>query len=305
MIHYLYSYHLNKKRDKRRTKFGRWINWQLYKYLKISLVKYYKNLPLKSLKIDTESTVIVSLTTIPNRIEYVYLPIKSLLNQTVPPKKIVLWLGEEFFTSKIEDLPKNLRELIPFGLEIEFCKDLKAHTKYYYTFQNYKENLVLTIDDDILYPKNLIEVLLNKYNEFPKSVVANRVRKIVVDENGVKPYRDWKINVPKSSREPSHLLLATGVSGVLYKPSLFSESTYDTEGMEKTNCIGDDIWLKAAQIDSDLKVVKTDQFARAFIEIEEAQEQSLYKANVFENENDRQVKEVFKYFNIDEEIFRN
>ena len=75
--------------------------------------------------------------------------------------------------------------------------------------------------------------------------------------------------------------------------------------MEKTNCIGDDIWLKAAQIDSDLKVVKTDQFARAFIEIEEAQEQSLYKANVFENENDRQVKEVFKYFNIDEEIFRN
>ncbi|MDG4714314.1 hypothetical protein [Winogradskyella marincola] len=304
MIHYLYSYHLNRKRDKKRTKFGRWINWQLYKYLKINLVKYYKNFPLKSLKIDTESAVIVSLTTIPSRIEYVYLPIKSLLNQTVPPKKIVLWLGEEFFTSKIEDLPSTLQELIPLGLEIEFCKDLKAHTKYYYAFKKYPDNLVVTIDDDIIYPKNLIEVLLNKSNEFPKSVVANRVRKIVVDNAGFKSYREWKINTPRSNT-PSHFLLATGVSGVLYNPSLFLESIYDTQGMAKTNCIGDDIWLKAAQIHSNIMVVKTDQFNRAFVEISEAQDQSLFKTNVFESANDRQIKEVFTYFNIDEETFTN
>ena len=45
---------------------------------------------------------------------------------------------------------------------------------------------------------------------------------------------------------------------VLYQPKLFTTSTYDLKGIEKTKCIGDDIWLKAAQMVSGLNVVSTE-----------------------------------------------
>lgn len=302
MIHFLYNYSLTRKRKKQKSKLKNWFNWQLHKYLKKGLVKYFKDVSKDTLSIDKKSNVIVSLTTFPERIEYVHLAIRSILYQTKRPKKIVLWLGKEFFPLTEDDLPSSLLELKPQGLEIEFCIDIKAHTKYFYAFQKYPEDLIVTVDDDIIYPKNLLEVLLDTHQKYPNCVVANRVRNVEIEDNNFKPYREWKINSLNVSN-PSKKILATGVSGVLYQPKLFLKSTFDIEGIKKTNCIGDDIWLKAAQIISNIPVVYTNFFKRAFIEIPDTQKQSLFKKNVFENENDRQIKEVFDYFDITEKSF--
>jgi hypothetical protein len=302
MIHFLYNYSLTRDRNKKKNKLKRWFNWQVYKYLKINLVNYYENLSASALGTDKNSNVIVSLTTFPARIDFVHLSIRSILHQTKRPKKIVLWLGEEFFPNAENDLPNSLLELRPLGLDIEFCTDIKAHTKYFYAFQKYPENLVVTVDDDIIYPKNLLKVLLNTHQQYPNSVIANRVRKVEIENNTFKPYREWKIN-PLNIYKPSKKILATGVSGVLYQPQLFSEAIFDVEGIKKINCIGDDIWLKAAQIASNIPVVNTNVFTRAFIEIPNTQEQSLFKTNVFESDNDRQIQEVFNHFKINEKSF--
>src|SRR5690606_29967954 len=143
---------------------ARWWHWQLYKYLKNNLIKYYKKIPKATLGMDEQSSVIVSLTSFPARINLVHIAIKSLLNQSKRPKKIVLWLGDEFFPHGEKTLPKSLLELKQFGLEIEFCRDLGAHTKYFYAFQKYPNNLIVTVDDDIIYPRNLLKVLLNTHN---------------------------------------------------------------------------------------------------------------------------------------------
>ena len=42
-----------------------------------------------------DDSIIVSMTTFPARIGYVHLAIKSLLNQTVSPRKIILWLAKD------------------------------------------------------------------------------------------------------------------------------------------------------------------------------------------------------------------
>jgi len=302
MIHFLYNHSLTRKRTKKINNLTRWWRWQLYKYLKVNLVKYYNNVNTDNLGIDNNSNIIVSLTTFPARINYVHIAIRSILNQTLRPKNIILWLGKEFFPDEEATLPSSLLQLKSLGLKIEFCEDLKAHTKYYYAFQKYPENLVITVDDDIIYPKNLLEVLLETHQKHPNCVVANRVRYVEIENKDYKPYREWKINKLKN-QNPSKKILATGVSGVLYQPSLFKDSVFDIEGMKKTGCIGDDIWLKAAQLDSDLPVVCTNYYTKAFIEIPLSQEKSLFRTNVFENDNDRQVQEVFEYFGITEESY--
>ena len=56
--------------------------------------------------------VIVSVTSYPARINEVVLAIKTIYRQTMLPDKVILWLGEEKFPNKFDDLPKELLQLM-------------------------------------------------------------------------------------------------------------------------------------------------------------------------------------------------
>ena len=301
MIHFIYNYFLTRQPTKKDNKLNLWIQWQIYKFLKVNLIRFYKNVSKNSLGIDGTSNIIVSLTSFPARIDVIYLSIKSILNQTLKPKKIVLWLGEDQFPLGEEGLPLNLLELKSLGLEIAFCEDIKAHKKYFFAFQEYPENLIVTVDDDVIYPNNLLSTLWETHLKHPKSVVANRVRLMEMENEQFKPYRGWKIN-EVGAINPSKKIFSTGVGGVLYQPSLFPEAMFDIEGIKKVNCMNDDIWLKASQIKNNIPVAFTNYYLKQFIEIPDSQKESLYALNVFENDNDRQIKEVFDYFGITKKI---
>ena len=95
--------------------------------------------------------IIVSVTSHPARIREVVLAIRTVYRQTRQPDKVILWLGEEKFPNRYEDLPEELLRLVSEkGLEIRWCEDIGPHTKYFYAFQEYPDALVITIDDDIL-----------------------------------------------------------------------------------------------------------------------------------------------------------
>ena len=115
MIHFLYNYFLTKKWSGPKHKFTHWFHWRLHKYLKRNLTKYYEQISKNALGVDSQSKIIVSLTTFPARIGYVHLAIKSLLHQTKRPNKVILWLGEEFFPEGENNLPESLLELKPLG----------------------------------------------------------------------------------------------------------------------------------------------------------------------------------------------
>ncbi|MEP5253965.1 MAG: hypothetical protein ABJQ39_02820 [Winogradskyella arenosi] len=297
MIHALYNYFLTRESKKVNNRIHKTLRWQLFKYLKAHLETYYKTLPLKDLNIDISSELVVSLTSIPKRIHFVPLVVKSMLNQTYKPKKIVLWLGLELFPNKEADLPKALLDLKSHGLLICFREDLKPHTKYFYAFKSYPEELIVTVDDDLFYPKDLLNRLMLTYKKYPHCVIAHRVRYIQVNKNAVLPYRNWPIN-PKGMRNPSHKLLATGVGGVLYKPSLFTDDLLEKTSLKKLCLNADDIWLKAHEIKDTIPVVFTHYYFRPFIEIAKSQEQGLHNKNVFNHGNDIQITDTFSYFGI-------
>ena len=60
---------------------------------------------------DSESRIIVSLTTYPARVQGVWVTIASLLNQTMKPYKVILWLAEEQF-------PKHEIIMNPLSLSV-------------------------------------------------------------------------------------------------------------------------------------------------------------------------------------------
>ena len=83
--------------------------------------------------------IVVSLTTFPARIDECYFAIKSLMIQSYPADRIILWLAKNQFPD--EKLPSKYDKLIARGLEVRYCEeDLRSHKKYYYALQEQKED---------------------------------------------------------------------------------------------------------------------------------------------------------------------
>ncbi len=102
--------------------------------------------------------IIISLTTYPPRIKTVEQTIKTLLNQTFEYKKIVLILKNNDFPNREKDLPDSLKKLI--GDKFEFLwvsDDLRSYSKLIPTLHEYPEDIIVTVDDDMLYEKDWLE----------------------------------------------------------------------------------------------------------------------------------------------------
>lgn len=284
----------------------------LYKFFKVYFnILYFIKYRLKSSKkvgINSEADIVVSLTSFPARIDKVWITIETLLNQTCQPKKIILWLAKNQFEDNMS-LPKSLTRLIERGLEIRFCDDLRSHKKYYYAMKEFSENIIITVDDDILYPSNLVENLYNTHKTFPNAICCNWSHQIVFDEKkNLKKYDDWHdgsgiLTVPRFDTIP------IGYAGVLYPPNCLDNNIFNIQDIIELAPLADDIWLKAMSLKNNVRVVRTQQIQVPFFGVIGTQKVGLFKVNCVENENDKQIKkinekypEIFTFNKINEEI---
>lgn len=255
-----------------------------------------------SYKETNEPQIIVSLTTYSKRIYDVHLTIESLFRQIVMPNKIVLWLAEDEFNK--ENIPYILKKLEKKGLEIGFCKDLKSYKKLIPTLRKYPEDIIITVDDDILYPYDFIENLYREYSKDQECIYFYRGHKITFDKNkGIQKYDNWIGDY--QGDEKSFLTLPTGIGGVLYPPKCFDEEIMDENQFMKLAPRADDIWFKAMTLRGGVKCKKiklTKDFHKKFINLEDAQDIALCKINVGQNQNDTQLKDVFDYYNLWEKL---
>src|ERR1035437_9916865 len=141
---------------------------------------------------NNKDRIIVSITSFPSRINRLWLVIETLLRQSQKPDKIILWLSLDQFPS-LNSLPINLLNLLKRGLEIQLKEDdFRSHKKYYYAINEYRNDVIITVDDDVFYHKELIENLVNIYHKFPKCVCCNYCTEIEVADKEIKPYISWK-----------------------------------------------------------------------------------------------------------------
>ena len=263
----------------------------------------YKIMPKGSLnKKVRRRQLVVSLTSIPSRIDKVHYSIASILKQNVKPDKIILWLGEDDFKSK--KLPHQLIELEKKGLEIRYRKDIRAHTKYYYAMQEMKDAIIITIDDDIYYEKNMIRGLTKTYQKNRKCVCAHWVWEMKMTAGG--KLLESRLfpggEKAKDNQEPSHKLLALGCGGVLYPPNCFGEEAFNLESIKKLSWLADDVWLKGMEVLYQRKVAKVNEKYKPDVIVSNTQKVALRHTNVGHSQNDVQLNAVFENYHINSKI---
>jgi len=247
--------------------------------------------------IHNQKNTIVSLTSHGLRVNDVYLVIESIFRQSIKADRIILWLSETEFSRRT--LPEMLLKAEKKGLQIEFCKDIKSYTKLIPTLKKYPEDLIITIDDDILYPINFIERLVNEYRENPNIIHCYRGRKIVFNKDSkLESYSEWKIC--RDDFSPSPRILPTGVGGVLYFPGCFHEDVLKEDLFLSLAPQADDLWFKVMSLleGVESKVIEQQKkMCGKVMIIEASQENRLWSQNSDEKSgNNIQMSKLIDYY---------
>ncbi|MCD7873332.1 MAG: glycosyltransferase [Clostridiales bacterium] len=255
----------------------------------------YENMALR----EKNKDIVVSFTTYPKRISTAHKVVENLKNQSMRPAQILLYLASEQFPGKEDDLPENLLALQKNGdVKIKWCDDLRSHKKYFYAMQEYPNSLIVTVDDDLIYPNNLILNLYHSYLCFPNCVSASRTHMILTDDSKkeILPYNSWIGEYKQNAFYPSFHLFATSGAGTLYPPGAISKQAFIKDDLLELCPTADDIWLYGMQLMNKTKTVLANpDFVLKYIG--GTQDETLQSVNVFQNKNEEQFENLIDYSN--------
>jgi hypothetical protein len=238
--------------------------------------------------------ILVSLTSFPLRISKIWIIVECMLRQSHPPDRIILWLAEEQFKNS-GSLPKKLLKLQLRGLEIRFCKeDLRSHKKYYYAIKEYPKSILITIDDDFIYPTNLIKELIKAREIYPHSIICHRALKILYFKNEILPYSKWEYIY--GSLGPSLSVFFTSGGGTLFPPNALYKDVLN-KGLFTDKCLlADDVWLNVMSRLQKTNVIKIYSKYAEHIPLISSKDSALSTENVIRGLNDVQINDLKSFY---------
>ena len=190
-----------------------------------------------------DEEIVVSLTSYGKRIYDVYLAIESIMQGSIKPNRIILWLNEDVFSNKA--LPQTLQKQVERGLEIRFCKDIKSYTKLIHTLKEFPKACIITIDDDLIYNFDLVENLVAAHKTAPNCIWANRIHEMTYNEDGsLKSYLQWIFTINHDCTNKKNNFF-TGVGGVLYPPNSLHKEVFNEDVFLDICPTADDVWFNA------------------------------------------------------------
>ena len=141
----------------------------------------------------------ISLTTFSGRLEIVRYTLESLLRQEVKADKIFLNISKNpyLIDKGITQYPKWLIELVDDNkVEIKIVENIGPYRKLIPIINELKnEDNIVICDDDVIYEKNWLKILVEKSAKFPSDIVCMHSRKIKRLFNGfiTSSYLYWPI----------------------------------------------------------------------------------------------------------------
>jgi len=118
--------------------------------------------------------IVISMTTSPKRITEIYRVIESMENQTIKPDLYFINLPRIFKRdgSRFSDIPAFL---INDRIILNSCDDLGPATKIVPTCKDSRikeKDIIFSVDDDIHYPPELLELYLKYHVKYPDFVIS-------------------------------------------------------------------------------------------------------------------------------------
>jgi len=287
------------KREKRRLE-------ALYRYQAIQMGMHLQTSALHNEELglgnEKQHQIVASLTSFPARINDVHLTIESLFQQSLKADQLVLWLSVENFPNKEADLPELLLKQQDRGLTIKFVDgDLGSYKKIIYALSRFPNALIITFDDDILYPADSIDLLYRAYLHEPDVIHCHRGHRMLHDASGkLLPYQEWGMSV--QSAQPGFDIFPTGNGGVMYFPGSLHKDVLNEETFQRLARNADDVWLKAMSLKQGVPCKPIEDkrpWKSRLLMIEGSQEVSLMKQNKSKVKgNDSKITAVLDHYKL-------
>lgn len=270
-------------------------------FYNIPVARWYAEHPSHKIGITKDKRkqkVIVSLTTYPKRIGTIWLTIETLMRQSVKPDEIILWLAESQFPNRLSDLPENLLQLQSRGLTIQFCDDLRSHKKYYYVLQEYPKDIIILADDDMFYPRDTVQKLLEMHTKWPEDICCMTAQVIGPDFCSAPSL--WRNpSLDEQNLQHTQQIQAFTGSGTLIPPNALPEETFDKEVLQRICFYADDLWVAFMAHRKDTKITTTRKWRPFPIGIYGTAEGSLYYINGEGKQNDIQWQNLLDYYGVE------
>ena len=246
---------------------------------------------------EAVSDLIVSLTSYGDRLLDLKYALFSLVQQSVSPEKIVVWLGEG------EIVPDSLRHFEKHGVEFAFCKDVRSYTKLMPALCKYPGKYIVTADDDIFYKKKWLEKLWDTHLQYPSDKITHIAHEVSFDSEGrLLPYNEWAHNVRAASG--GKMCFPTGCGGTLYPPHPVTPDFLNESLYMRLAPNADDVWFYFMGILSgqNTRIVRHPYNKLKYVDIYKEYglngKSTLQSVNVAQSQNDMQIRAVMGYFNI-------
>lgn len=252
-----------------------------------------------------DKNVIVSLTSYGRRVKAT-LPytLASLLNQTYKPDKIICWLDNEHWSRS--NLPKSIKRLEQYGIEISFCRDLLSYKKLLPTLERYPDGIIITVDDDVYYKPSLVATLVNAYQEKPMMIPAFRTSTFLFDVMD-NPDIYWC-----GEGHPWNYDFACGCGGILYAKELLNNDIMNLDLITTLAPKADDLWFYFMEMlnGTHVNMVTSDENKTCFYPLDSFYQKfhkggSLNAENLEGMGNNKQIKAIMEHYGISIQDLKN
>jgi hypothetical protein len=234
--------------------------------------------------------LIVSLTSHEPRFATLHLSLQCLLDQTVRPDAIILWVDE----AAMPRLPRNVLSLRNAGLIIATGPDIGPYGKILPALESEPAAFIVTADDDAYYHRSWLAELVDAAQPGEHEVVCHRAHRIELGSDHLPlPYDRWDVNLRKP--EASLLVFPTGVGGVLFPPGVFHPDVLNRDLYARLCPTADDLWLYWMARRQGVTFRKIGH-RRPVPLWSGSQKVSLHQINVLNGGNDRQMAQLIERF---------
>lgn len=188
--------------------------------------------------------VIVSLSTVPDRIGNLGPTIRSLLKQTRPPDEIVLAIPEFSIREQRPYIVPKYISRLPRVRVLRCREDWGPATKFIGAIQDEltagrQNTLIMVVDDDRVYPRDALETYLHYSKQLPDAALCFRGAAMP----STLDWDDAKMIRARDLREPRPVAVITGCGSYLIQPRFFDESLWDYSVAPQIAFHIDDIWI--------------------------------------------------------------
>lgn len=230
---------------------------------------------------------VISLTSYPERFKSLNVVLKSLLSQSKGVEEIRVYVdsGNEQETQKL------IHKYSKFGVNFLFCDEsLKSYTKLIPTLREIKNLPIITVDDDVLYRKTMVEELWKFHKIYPIYAIGHRGVIRPQDSSTKEPYFIW----PEARHvgEGSMNVLLTGMAGILYPPDSLHEIVLERTLFKKLAPTADDLWFNYCLRKRNTKSFLIGSRNRDPFSIKGSQARALWVKNVDGHLNDSQLQQI-------------